>query len=81
VSISFWSGSLVLNNYYSGNKSRRMRWMGHMARMEEWVSAYSVLIGEPRRNRQIGRPRRRWEDYIDLVQDWERWRIVVNAVI
>jgi hypothetical protein len=52
-----------------------------MARTEEWVGAHSVLLGKPRRNRKFGRPRRRWEDYIDLAQDWERWRSVVNEVI
>jgi len=52
-----------------------------MARTEERVGAYSVLLGKPRRNRQFGRPRLRWENYIDLAQDWERWRTVVNEVI
>jgi hypothetical protein len=52
-----------------------------MSHIEEWIGAYSVLLGKPRGNRQFGRPRRRWEDYIDLAQDWERWRAVVNAVI
>ena len=28
--------------------------------MEEWVGAYSVLLGKPRRKRQFGRPRSRW---------------------
>jgi hypothetical protein len=29
-----------------------------MARMEEWVGAYSVLLGKPKRNIQFGRLRR-----------------------
>ena len=66
---------------FSGNKLRRIRWTVHMERMEEWVGAYIVLLGKPRRKRQFGRTRGRWEDYIDLAQDWERWRAVVNAVI
>ena len=48
------------------------------------------------RERQLGRPRHRWEDnikmdlqelgrgvvdWIELAQDWERWRALVNAVM
>jgi hypothetical protein len=43
-----------------------------MAHKREWVGAYRVLLGKSRRNRQFGRPRLRWEDYISLAQDWER---------
>jgi hypothetical protein len=28
-------------------KSRRMRWVGHVARMGEWRGVYSVLVGKP----------------------------------
>ena len=28
-------------------KSRRLRWAGHVARMEEGKSAFKVLTGEP----------------------------------
>jgi hypothetical protein len=30
-------------------KSRRMRWAGHVARMEECIKVYSVLVGKPER--------------------------------
>jgi hypothetical protein len=40
-------------------KSRRMRWTGHMARMEEEGNVYKVLIGKPEGKRPFGRPRRR----------------------
>jgi hypothetical protein len=51
--------------YYSPNivrviKSRRMRWAGHVARMEEGRSVYRVLVGRPERKRPLGRPRHRW---------------------
>jgi hypothetical protein len=42
-------------------KSRRLRWTGHVARMEEGRSVYSVLIGKPDGKRPMGRPRRRLE--------------------
>ena len=43
-------------------KSRRMRWAGHTARMGERRVVYRVLVGKPEGKRQLGRPRRRWED-------------------
>ena len=63
-------------------KSRRLRYAGHVARMEEGRSAFKILTGK----RPIGRPRRRWEgnirihlkeiginmrNWVDLTQDRE----------
>jgi hypothetical protein len=45
-------------------KSRRMRWVGHMARMEGKRGVYRVSIGRSEGRRPLGRPRRRWEDNI-----------------
>ena len=45
-------------------RSRRLRWAGHVARMEESRSAFKILIGKPAGKRPLGRPRRRWEDNI-----------------
>jgi hypothetical protein len=45
-------------------KSRRMRWVGHVARMGEGRGVYRVLVGRPEGKRPLGRPRRRWEDNI-----------------
>ena len=46
-------------------KSRRMRWAGHVARMER-RGLYRVLVGKPEGKRLLGRPRRRWEDNIKM---------------
>jgi hypothetical protein len=47
-------------------KLRRMRWAGHVARMGERRGVYSVLVGRPEGKRPLGRPRRRWEDNIEM---------------
>ncbi|KAJ4433350.1 hypothetical protein ANN_15609 [Periplaneta americana] len=47
-------------------KSRRLRWAGHVARMDESRNAYRVLVGRPERKRPLGRPRRRWEVNIKM---------------
>jgi hypothetical protein len=64
--------------YFSPNiiqmiKSRRLRWAGHVARMGDRRGAYRAFVGKPEGRRQIGRPRRRWEDQsqMDLRQiEW-----------
>ena len=75
-------------------KSRRLRWAGHVARMEEGRSTFKILTGKPTGKRPLGRPRRRWEDNIrmdleeiginagncvDSAQDRNYWRALVNA--
>ena len=47
-------------------KSRRMRWAGHVARMGERRGVYRVLVGKLEGKRQLGRPKRRWEDNIEM---------------
>jgi hypothetical protein len=61
-----------LHNLYSSPtivrviKSRRIRLAGHMARMGEGMSVTRVLVGRPEGKRPLGRPRRRWEDNINM---------------
>jgi hypothetical protein len=90
-----------LNILYSPNtvrviKSTRMRWAGHVVRMEEGRGVFRVLVGKPGGKRPLGRPKRRWEDnikidlkevgcgcmdWIELAQDRNRWLALVNAVM
>ncbi|KAJ4443700.1 hypothetical protein ANN_05375 [Periplaneta americana] len=77
-------------------KSRRLRWVGHVARMGESRNAYRVLVGRPEGKRPLGMPRRRWEDnikidlrevgydgrdWINLAQDRDQWRAYVRAAM
>jgi hypothetical protein len=62
----------VLNGLYCSPtivremESRRMRWMGHVARMGERKDAYRVLVGKSEGKKPIGRSRCRWEDNIKM---------------
>ena len=73
-----------------------MRWAGNVARMGERRDISFVLVGKHEERRQLGRPRRRWKDnikmdiqevgcqgmdWIEQVQDRDRWLAVVNAVM
>jgi hypothetical protein len=77
-------------------KSRTMRWAGHVARIGEERNAYRILVGKPEGRRPLGRPRRRWVgnikmdlggigwvdvDWIDLAQDRDQWRALVNTLM
>ena len=53
-------------NIVRGIKSRSLRWVGHVARMEEGSSAFKMLTSKPTGMRPLGRPRRRWEDNIRM---------------
>ena len=42
----------------------RLRWTGHVARMEESRSSFKILTGKLTGRRPLERSRRRWEDNI-----------------
>jgi hypothetical protein len=46
--------------------SRRMRWAGQVARMGESRVVYRVVVGKPEGKKQLGRPRRREENNINI---------------
>jgi hypothetical protein len=55
-----------LSNIVRVVKSRRMRWLGHVAHMGEGRGVHRVLVGKPEGKRPLGRPRHRWEDNIKM---------------
>jgi hypothetical protein len=42
-------------------KSRRMRWVGHVAGRREKRNMHRLLLGKPKGKRPLGRPRQKWE--------------------
>jgi hypothetical protein len=71
--------------------------MGRACSTNRWRrNAYRILVGKPEGKRPLGRPRRRWVDsikmdlreirwdgmdWIDLAQDRDRWRALMNALM
>jgi hypothetical protein len=91
-----------LHNLYSSPiiirmiRSRRMRWAGHVARIETKMNACRILVGKPEEKKPQGRQRRRWVDnikidfremglgcmdWIDLAQDRDQWRARVYMIM
>ena len=77
-------------------KSRKLRWTGHVARMEEGRSAFKILTGKATGKRPLEKTRRRWEDnirmdleemsinagnWVDSAQDRDYWRALVNLTL
>ena len=49
----------ICSNMSIRGRSRRMRWMGHVAPMGDRRDAYMVLLGRPEGKRPLGIPRLR----------------------
>jgi len=80
-------------NIVRGIKSRRMGWAGHVARMGRG-EAFRVLVVNPEGKRTLGRRSSADEikmdlqevgcgvmDWIEVVQDGDRWLVLVNEVM
>jgi hypothetical protein len=62
------------------NFSRRLRWTGHVARMQEETKMYKRLLVTTERKRPLGRPRSRWEDGIRMNYNEIGWGRRVDSV-
>jgi hypothetical protein len=77
-------------------KSKRMRWVWHVAHMGEMRNVCKSLVGKHEGKRPLGRPRHRWEynikidiseigfecvNWVHLAQDRGRWRGLVIEVM
>jgi hypothetical protein len=73
-----------------------MRLARHVTRRGETRNAYRILVGEPEEKRPLGRAKSRWVDsikmdlrdigwdgvdWIDMGQDRDQWRALVNTVL
>ena len=76
-------------------RSQRLRWAGHVARMDEERTARRAMFNNPHGRKPVGRPRMRWKDNIkkdatlmeiedpdhwwDVARDRGRWKRIVKA--
>ena len=83
-------------NIFRLNKSRRLRWADHVARMEEGSSGFKILTGKRTGKRPLGRPTRKWVEnirmdleeisinagnWVDSAQDGDYWRALMNSAL
>ena len=86
----------VITQFKVNRLSRKLRWAGHVARMEKGRTAFKILTGAPTGKRPLGRPRRRSEDnirmdlteigintriWVDSTQDRDYLRAIVNLAL
>jgi len=86
----------LLTTYYSDDQKIRTKGAGYVTRIKERRGAYRVLMRRTAGKRPPGGPRRRREDnikldlqevgwfgmdWIDLAQDRDKWRALMNAVM
>ena len=73
-------------------RTQRLRWLGHLVRMDESTPARKIYFNKPQGNRKQGRPKMRWNDAVSsdlrklrIAGSWknkaanrEEWRTFLN---
>jgi hypothetical protein len=86
---------VLSTKYYLDNQIGKNEMGGACSTYGEKRGAYRIVVGRPERRRPFGRSRHRWEDnikmdlqkvgwgmdWIELAQNRDRWRALVNAVM
>jgi hypothetical protein len=67
-------------------KVQRIKWMGHIQRMDQATPSRKLFVGRRMRNRSVGRPRQRWQEEVmdDLkklkVKNWKETQLRIEEL-
>jgi hypothetical protein len=54
-------------------KAQRIKWLGHIQRMDQTSPGRRLLDWKPMGTRPVGRPRQRWQE--DVMEDFKKMKI------
>ena len=58
-------------------KAQRIKWLGHIQRMDQAKPTRKLLDWKLMGNRPVGRPRQRWQE--DVMEDLKKLKIKING--
>jgi len=54
-------------------KAQRIKWLGHIQRMDQARLTRKLLVWKPTETRPVGRPRQRWQE--DVMEDLKKLKV------